>query len=567
MFRKELTLKRTILLISSIIALSLGGSSCKPQSKEDKLQAFISSHVEQVKPLEKASRLAEWASATTGKSEDYQRQSDLTLQIRQIYSNPEEFAFIDEMRKSGEITDPVLKRQLDKLYRKYLKNQIAPELLKELVELSTEIQEKFNTFRGTIDGNEVTSNRIDEILKSETDSNKRKLAWQAGKQVAPVIADDIIKLVKLRNKAAKEVGFDNFHTLILEAGEQSSEELDQIFQQLYELTNEPYAKVKAELDTILASNCGIDVSELMPWHYHDTFFQETPLVYGLDLDTYYKGKNIEETAANFYAGIGLDVESILARSDLYDRPGKNPHAFCTDIDRQGDVRILCNITNTERWMEVTLHELGHAVYDKYQSSDVPYLIREPAHAFTTEAIAMFFGRLSRNPAWMQQSLALTDAQRQDVEKVSETYATLKQLIFARWAMVMYEFEKDLYADPDQDLNKLWWDTVEKYQLVSRPADRNEPDWAAKIHFNIAPCYYHNYLLGELFASQLHNHLIGDVLKLDSDEGVSYVDQTQVGAYVKENIFAPASLYNWNDMIERATGEKLTPKYFVEQFVK
>ncbi len=546
--------------------ISLANSGCERQSEEDKLQTFVTSHEQQVKSLQKRSHLAEWASATTGKSTDYQKYSDLKLQIRQIYSDPDDFAFIDQMRKSGSITDPVLKRQLDRLYGKYLKNQIAPELLKELVGLSTEIQEKFNTFRGTIDGKEVTSNEIDEILKSETDSIKRKKAWLAGKQVAPVIAADIIKLVKLRNKAARQVGFDNFHILTLEAGEQSPEELDKIFQQLYELTKVPYARTKAELDAILAANCNIDVSEMMPWHYHDTFFQETPLVYGLDLDTYYKGKDIEAAAAKFYAGLGLDVESILANSDLYDRPGKNPHAFCTDIDREGDVRILCNITNTERWMEVTLHELGHAVYDKYQSSDVPYLIREPAHAFTTEGIAMFFGRLSRNPVWMQQSLALTDAQRQDIEKVSDKYATLKQLIFARWAMVMYDFEKALYADPDQDLNKVWWDTIEKYQLVSRPADRNEPDWAAKIHFNIAPCYYHNYLLGELFASQLHNHLVTDVLSLESDADVSYVDLPEVGEFLREKIFGPGNLYHWNDMIERATGKPLSPEYFVKQFV-
>ncbi|GAH77922.1 unnamed protein product, partial [marine sediment metagenome] len=82
------------------------------------------------------------------------------------------------------------------------------------------------------------------------------------------------------------------------------------------------------------------------------------------------------------------MESILANSDLYEREGKNPHAFCTDIDKEGDVRILCNLKNNEGWMETLLHELGHAVYDKYQAPQVPYLLRRPAHIFTTEAIAM-----------------------------------------------------------------------------------------------------------------------------------------------------------------------------------
>ncbi len=201
------------------------------------------------------------------------------------------------------------------------------------------------------------------------------------------------------------------------------------------------------------------------------------MVYDLDLDAYYEDKDIKELAKEFYAGIGLPVESILANSDLYEREGKNPHAFCTDIDRQGDVRILCNIKNNENWMEVTLHELGHAVYSKYHDLQVPFLLRRPVHAFTTEAIAMFFGRLSRNPAWMQQMLGLSDQQRAEIETVSDKYAQLKQLIFVRWDMVMYDFEKQLYANPDQDLNSLWWEMVEKYQFVKKPKDRNEPDLA------------------------------------------------------------------------------------------
>ena len=246
--------------------------------------------------------------------------------------------------------------------------------------------------------------------------------------------------------------------------------------------------------------------------------------------------------------------------------GKNPHAFCIDIDRVGDVRILCNLQSNERWMDTQLHELGHAVYDKYQDKQVPYILREPAHAFTTEGIAMFFGRLSSNPAWMQQTLGLTDVQRAEVEKVSKKFAQLKQLIFMRWDMVMYNFEKQLYANPDQDLNALWWEMVQKYQLVKKPADRDEPDWAAKIHFTIAPCYYHNYGLGEMFASQLHQHLVKNVLKLDSDKNVTYINQKKVGNYIREKVFVAGSVHNWDEMIVLATGERLNPRHYVSQFV-
>jgi len=262
----------------------------------------------------------------------------------------------------------------------------------------------------------------------------------------------------------------------------------------------------------------------------------------------------------------LPVETIVANSDLYDREGKNPHAFSTDIDREGDVRILCNLQNDERWMGTLLHELGHGVYDKYHEMTLPYFLRQPAHSFTTEAIANFFGRLSRNPAWMQPMLGLTDAERREVESVSSQYLQLQMLLFARWSMVMYHFEKELYANPEQDLNEVWWQLVEKYQFVKKPVGRNQPDWAAKIHVAMYPCYYHNYQLGELLASQLHTYLVKNVLLKESDQGIGYVGEKRVGEYLRKRIFEAGASYQWNEMITRATGEPLNAKYFVDQFV-
>ncbi|MHC4727352.1 MAG: M2 family metallopeptidase [Planctomycetota bacterium] len=558
---------KTLSTLIIILTISIVLFGCAHNAKETELDEFITAHVEKIKPMVKEVSLASWEAANSGKPEDYDKVSELTLKVRQVYSDPQEFAFLKEAKEAGQIRDAILARQLDVLYNSYLESQIEPGLLKKIVDLGTKIEKNFSTFRGTIKGKKVTDNDIKEILKTETDSDKRKLAWLASKQVGVEVADDIVQLVKLRNEAAKKLGFDNYHTLSLATAEQDVKELDRIFEQLYELTNEPYAKLKAELDRILADKCEVAVTELMPWHYHDPFFQETPLVYELDLDAYYEDKDVKELAEEFYAGIGLPVESILANSDLYEREGKNPHAFCTDIDREGDVRILCNIKNNEYWMEVTLHELGHAVYDKFHDWQVPFLLRRPVHAFTTEAIAMFFGRLSRNPAWMQQMLDLTDRQRAEIEGVSSKYAQLKQLIFARWDMVMYNFEKQLYANPEQDLNSLWWRMVEKYQLVKRPKDRNEPDWAAKIHFTIAPCYYHNYMLGELLASQLHNHITRNILKLESDKNVSYIGRRELGGFLRENVFEAGAVYHWNEMIKRATGKPLTPEYYVGQFVK
>jgi len=551
-----------------ILAFGVFLAGCKDREyNQEELEAFVKSHVAQVKPMRKAAALAYWEAANSGKAEDYEKASKLEYELREIYTDTEDYNFLKRIKEDIQINDQLLSRQLDHLYNAYLENQIDSSLLKKMVDLSTDIQERFSTFRGEIDGEKVTTNQIKEILKTDPDTIYRRKAWLASKQVGNVVAEDLVKLVKLRNEAARKVGFSNYHELSLKTAEQDVKELDVIFEELYELTNEPFTQVKRELDRKLAAKYGVEESELGPWHYHDPFFQETPMVYEIDLDAYYQGQDVMKIAKRFYAGIGLPVDSILAKSDLYEREGKNPHAFCTDIDRGGDVRILCNLKDTEQWMETMLHELGHGVYDKYHNPEVPYLLREPAHIFTTEAVAMFFGRLSRNPMWMQQMLGLNDEERNHIEKVSETYARLKQLIFARWAMVMYQFEKELYRNPDQDLNTLWWDMVERYQMVRRPERRDKPDWAAKIHFAIAPVYYHNYVLGELLASQFRHYIVTRVMNLEAGAMVSFVGVREVGSYFQQNVFEPGSVYPWNEMIERATAEKLTAEYFVDQFVR
>jgi peptidyl-dipeptidase A len=374
-------------------------------------------------------------------------------------------------------------------------------------------------------------------------------------------------LVRLRNQAARKLGFDNYHTMAIVTGEQNPTDLDLMFEELDWLTREPFAKLKNDLDAVLAKSYGIAPKDLMPWHYHDPFFQRTPLVYELNLDRYYKGQDIKVLVDKYYMSIGLPVDDILARSDLYDREGKYPHAFSQDVDRKGDVRVLANLQDTERWMETLLHEVGHAIYDKYHDPNEPWLLREPAHSFTTEAIAMFFGRLSRNAAWMQTMLILSDEETAKIKQVGDRYLQFQQILFVRWALVMYNFEKALYADPDQNLNVLWWDLVEKYQLLKRSPGPADAGWASKLHFTTAPCYYHNYMLGELLASQLHYHIVHKVLGLESDKGLSYVGDRRVGQYLRENVFGPGARYPWQEMIVRATGEPLTPKYFVQQFVR
>jgi len=287
----------------------------------------------------------------------------------------------------------------------------------------------------------------------------------------------------------------------------------------------------------------------------------------VDLDKYYKDKNLETLTTNFYAGIGLPIDAMIKNSDLYEKPGKNQHAFCTNINRKTDVRVLCNIKPNATWMGTMLHEFGHAVYDENIDTTLPFVLHDPAHTFTTEAIAMMFGRFSSNPQWLKDNVGISEEEKTKIADYCFKTLRIEQLVFSRWAQVMYRFEKGMYENPDQDLNKLWWDLVEKYQMLKKPEGRNEPDWATKIHIASYPCYYHNYLLGELLASQLYYHIVGTIIKSEDYKFQSFTGNKEIGNYLRSKVFMPGQRYYWDDMIEKATGEKLTAKYYAKQFVK
>jgi Oligoendopeptidase F len=306
----------------------------------------------------------------------------------------------------------------------------------------------------------------------------------------------------------------------------------------------------------------------MPWHYQNRFFQEAPKIYDVDLDQYYKNKDIVQLAKDYYLSIGLPIDDIVARSDLFERENKNQHAFCINIDRDAkDIRVLCNIKPNARWMETMLHENGHALYEKYLDEKLPWDLKTPAHIFTTEAIAMLFGRFATNPQWIVDMLKISTEEAKKIQEPAQNTLRLQQIVFSRWSQVMFRFEKSLYENPDQDLNKLWWDLVEKYQMLKKPAGRNEPDWATKIHIATSPCYYHNYLLGELLASQLQNYIITNIIKGKLGQDYSFVNNKEVGKYLIDKVFSVGAKYQWNEMIEKATGEKLTPKYYAKQFLQ
>ena len=124
---------------------------------------------------------------------------------------------------------------------------------------------------------------------------------------------------------------------------------------------------------------------------------------------------------------------------------------------------------------------------------------------------------------------------------------------------MTAFESELYRNPDQNLNALWWQLVQKYQKITPPEGRQDKaDWAAKYHIGLAPVYYFSYLLGEFFASAIQ-------ASLKQHTGSSFLSSPAAGKFLQEKLFYPGNEIRWDTLVIHVTGKPLSCDAWIEEF--
>jgi peptidyl-dipeptidase A len=563
-------------------------------SSPAEIETFISRLEEHVAPTERAVKQAWWRLATTGTEEAQEDLVRAGMEYTRLFADRDEYEKVERWyQQRGTLESPLLRRQVEVLYRSFAGRQGDEGILERIQELEAKANAVYGNHRGVVGGKEVGENEIREILRFSDDEAIRREAWEASKTVGREVEETVRELARLRNRLAREAGYPDHYHRSLDLQEIDDADLSRIMAELESATDAPFRELKEDLDAKLKSGFGVE--SVMPWHLYDPFFQsykqdaaafpgpasrggsgrasgagdrglrwdaqlDASTAARMDVDRFFRDKDLEALTRKTYDNMGLEVRDVLARSDLYERAGKNQHAFCLQVGREYpyDVRVLANVRPDSYWMDTMLHEFGHAVYDKHINPGLPYFLRTISHTCTTEAVALMMGSLADDPAWLSVVAGVPEAELGEVREHLLWRDRADRLVFTRWALVMFTFEREFYADPDrEDLNGLWWDLVERLQLVERPPGRDEPDWAAKIHIAVAPVYYHNYVLGHLTAAQLRHHLDERVT-----EGPFFLSEV-AGRYLLEALFGPGARNDWEDTVLRATGERLNSDYFVK----
>jgi peptidyl-dipeptidase A len=458
----------------------------------------------------------------------------------------------------------------------------VPELVSDRIAAEADQVERLYGYEFTLDGEPITPNEIDELLREETDMGRRRAVWEASKAVGPALEEGIVRLRELRNQTVQALGYPDYFTYqVSEYGMRTEEMLqlnDTFIQQLRPLYRELHTWVRYEL----AERYGEPVPDLIPAHWLPNRWAQDwsalVSVEGLDPGPALAEKPAEwivQQGEQFYLSLGFEElpQLFWEGSSLYPLPPgteykKNTHASAWHLDRDEDIRSLMSVEPNSEWWETTLHELGHIYYyQTYSTPEVPLLLRRGANRGYHEAIGYLMGLASvQRPFLVGRGLVPPDAEVDRTQQLlNEALNYVAYMPFA--AGTMTRFEHALYVEelPPDQFNAKWWDLVERYQGVAPPEPRGEEyaDALTKTHINDDAAQYYDYAISYALLFQMHDHIARNILKQDPHEA-DYWGSSETGDFLR-GIMAPGSSRPWHEVLQETTGRELDAQAMVEYF--
>ena len=436
-------------------------------------------------------------------------------------------------------------KQLKDLLRVFDKRINTGEMYKALEKKENEIAQKYNSYIPTIDGREVSKPEISKILQNEPNADIRQKAYEAIIKGGDLIADDLIEFIKMRNEFAKTKGYDNFFDYQLkEEYDVETPFLNKLIDEVYSGARDKIKSLQEETYSELRQIFGTD--KLQGWHYGLLTDSNPEKAVNKILEAH----SIEEISKKAYCGMGYDVDRMISEGkltlDLYPRKGKNTHGFCFGITPGLDSRILANLRNDALSLETLNHEMGHCVYDLGISRDLPVVDRAPSSSAFTEAIAMMTGDLAK------KENILKDIVPEKLLIPFKKSLSKDEAGFISKSLLIIDFERELYKNPNQNPARLWADLRLKYRNQNH-APNNE--WATIPHYLSHPAYYQNYFRASLMKAQIYNHLhkiLGNI-----------TENSKTAQYLKEHIFSKGASVEEYDLIKQLTGKEFSAKDYIQ----
>src|SRR5215510_8650850 len=132
------------------------------------ISAFIKQHEETVSPLYTDYSLKFWELSRNGNEQREKELVESKERYLKVYANKDDFKQLRAWKSAALQLPQVEARQFKLIYDTYVPNQIEEDVLRDIVQRETEIENQFNTFRADFEGGKASDNQLRDVLRSET---------------------------------------------------------------------------------------------------------------------------------------------------------------------------------------------------------------------------------------------------------------------------------------------------------------------------------------------------------------------------------------------------------------
>lgn len=565
-----------------IVSSSLLVLSCSQKAPKDEAAEFLKSYDTNLQKLYYETSKAQWLANTDIKPANDSLSEAAEKTYSKFVGSREVIQQTKALLAKKDQLDPLQVLQLQKiLLSAALYPGTIPAVVDSSINAATHQTSLLYGFEYTISDKggktkKVSTNDIDNILVNSTDVNERLAAWTASKEVGRTLKDGLAELQYLRNRTAREMGYNSFFDFQVADYGMTTPEMMALMDQLLKELRPLYAELHTWARYELAKRYNQPVPGKLPAHWlPNRWGQNWPgIVQAVDLDALFKDKTPEwvtKQAENFYVSLGFSplAQNFWEKSDLYPVPAggtrkKNNHASAWHLDLQDDYRSLMSVENNADWFGTTHHELGHIYYYiEYSTPEVPLVLREGANRSYHEGMGDLMDLASSQRSYLEQlGLLSKDAKIDQIQWLLNDALSSSSVVFIPFsAGTISHFEHDLYEQnlPKDEYNKRWWEYVEKFQGIVPPSPRGEEycDAATKTHINDDAAQYYDYALSCVLKFQLHDYIARKILKQDPNN-CNYYDNKQVGEFIK-GIMRPGASRDWRAVLREKTGEDLSAR--------
>lgn len=413
------------------------------------------------------------------------------------------------------IMDSPYREELEKVVPRtwFLKNEfdmktIAPQIIEDMQEenkAASDYQKLIASAQIEFDGKTYTLAGLDEKMSSPDRSVRErahKAYWNWFAEHEKEIGDIYDRLVKIRTRIAKKMGYDTyvpFGYMRMQRMDYDRDDVEVYRQNVLK----DIVPVAMDLYADQAKRFGYEGSQLPVWDEKVEFESGNPKPIhdekGIVKEVQKMFEEMDPETGRFFDTM-VDQELL----DLASRPGKAAGGYCTGIPDYKVPFIFANFAGTQGDIETLTHESGHA-FQAWSSMDIfpAECVWPTMESAEIDSMSMEFF------AWPWMKNLFGD--KAEKYYYSHLAGAVK---FIPYGVLVDHFQHEVYDHPEwtNDERMACWRELEKKYLPQK--DYSEIDflerggwWMRQLHIFLDPFYYIDYTLAQAAALQFWSRMM------------------------------------------------------------